>query len=173
MGGENPRESRQLRGFEKVRGEGIHRRRLRSGTGAHPRTVFAAGEVLQGAWPRNADRHESRFAERPHHEPLRRHAARHGRERAGVCPHRARSRISRVRLLDEVEQPEGDDSGLPHARRAARCGGGGLELPDSPRRDRGRRWRGWAHQVRHRNRLAAERRNRRHDPRFTHRGQRA
>ena len=31
--------------------------------------------------------------ERPHHEPLRRHAAGHGRERAGVRPHRARASI--------------------------------------------------------------------------------
>ncbi len=39
---------------------------------------------------RHAHRHQSRLAQRPHHEPLRRHAARHGRERAGVRPHRPR-----------------------------------------------------------------------------------
>ena len=32
----------------------------------------------------------------PHHEPLRRHAARHGRERAGVRPHRARARLTTI-----------------------------------------------------------------------------
>ncbi len=32
--------------------------------------------------------------ERPHHEPVRRHAAGHGRERAGICPHLRASTIS-------------------------------------------------------------------------------
>ena len=57
----------------------------------------------------HAHRHEPRLAQRPHHEPLRRHAARDGGERARVRPHRARSRLSRLHFLDEVEQPEGDD----------------------------------------------------------------
>ena len=56
---------------------------------------------------------------RPHHEPLRRHAARHGGERAGVRPHRAARRLSQFRLLHEGQQSEGDDRGLPPARRAA------------------------------------------------------
>ena len=51
-------------------------------------------------------------------------------------------------------------------------GGPGLELPDPPRRDRGRRRRGRPHQERHRHRLAAARRHRRHHPRLAHRGQR-
>ena len=75
--------------------------------------------AVQGARAGDADRDESRVAVRPDHEPLRRHAARHGRERAGVRPHRAARRLPRVRVLDEGEQPEGDDRGLPPAGRAA------------------------------------------------------
>ena len=44
------------------------------------------------------------------------------RERAGVRPHRPRERLSRVRVLDEGLQPEGDDRGLPPARRPLACG---------------------------------------------------
>ncbi len=44
----------------------------------------------------------------------------------------------------------------------------GLELPDSSRRNRSRRRRGWAHQERHRHRLAAGGWTRRYDPRFAH-----
>ena len=40
------------------------------------------------AWPVDAHRHEPRFAQRPDHEPLRRHAARDGRERARIPAHR-------------------------------------------------------------------------------------
>ena len=69
--------------------------------------------------PRHAHRHQPRLAERPHHEPLRRLAARHGRERAGVRPHRAQARLPQLQVLDEVEQPEGHDRVLPVAGRAA------------------------------------------------------
>ena len=48
--------------------------------------------------------------------------------------------------------------------------GPGLELPDPPRRHRGRRRRGRPHQERHRHRLAALRRPGRHHPRLAHRG---
>ena len=68
------------------------------------RALHAARARVQRTRHRHAHRHESRLALRPHHEPLRRHAARHGGERARVRAHRARSRLSRVRLLDEVEQ---------------------------------------------------------------------
>ncbi len=44
----------------------------------------------------------------------------------------------------------------------------GLELSDSSRRHRSRRRRGRPHQIRHRHRLAAVRRTRRHHPRFAH-----
>ena len=71
-------------------------------------------------------------------------------------------------VLDEVEQPEGDDRMLSPARRAAGTGRAGLELSDSSRRHRSRRRRGWPHQERHRHRLAAVRRAGRHDPRFAH-----
>ena len=46
---------------------------------------------------------------RSNHESLRRHAAWDGGKRARVRPDRARSRLSRIHLLDEVEQPKGDD----------------------------------------------------------------
>ena len=46
--------------------------------------------------------------------------------------------------------------------------GAGLELSHPPRRDRGRRRRGWPHQKRHRHRLPAVRRPGRHHPRFAH-----
>ena len=36
---------------------------------------------------------QPRLLERPHHEPVRRLAARHGRERPGVCPHRPQERL--------------------------------------------------------------------------------
>ncbi len=47
--------------------------------------------LVQECKPRRGDPHrdEPREPERPHHEPLRRHAARHGGERAGVCEDRA------------------------------------------------------------------------------------
>ncbi len=124
--------------------------------------------ALQGTRPRHAHRDESRFAQRSHHEPLRRHAARDGGERARVCSHRARSGLSRLRLLDEIEQPEGDDQRLPFARRAARRGGRGLELSHPSRRDRSGRGRRRAHQERDRHRLVARGWNRRHDSRFAH-----
>ena len=112
-------------------------------------------ELCKDARNRHAHRHQPRLAERPHHEPLRRHAARHGGERAGIRPHRARARFSRFHVLDEVEQPEGDDR--CYRLLVARLNelGSGLELSDSSRRHRGRRRRGWAHQERHRHRLAA------------------
>ena len=68
--------------------------------------------------PRHAHRHQSRLAQRSHHEPFRRHAARHGGERAGIRPHRAQERFSQFQVLDEVEQPEGDDRMLSPAGRA-------------------------------------------------------
>ncbi len=43
---------------------------------------------------RPAHRHQSRLAQRPDHEPLRRHAAGHGGERAGIRPHRPADRIT-------------------------------------------------------------------------------
>ena len=76
-------------------------------TRARGRALPPAGAALQGARPRAADRHQPRLALRSHHEPLRRHAARHGRIGARV-PRRLRGReLPRRRLLDEVEQPEG------------------------------------------------------------------
>ncbi len=51
----------------------------------------AAGKALQGTPPRHADRHQPRLAERPHHEPVWRHAAGDGGERAGIRPHRPRA----------------------------------------------------------------------------------
>ncbi len=60
--------------------------------------------------------------ERPHHEPLRRYAAGHGRERAGICPHLPQARFPQLQVLDEVVQPQGDDRVLPPAGRAAGTG---------------------------------------------------
>ena len=78
------------------------------------------------ARPRAAHRHQPRLALRPHHEPLRRHAAGHGRERARV-PRRLRgARATATSSSHEVEQRPGGDPGLPAARGA-------------PRRARGRR----------------------------------
>ncbi len=82
---------------------------------ARRRALPAAGAALQGAGPGAAHRHQPRLALGPHHEPLRRHAARHGRVGARV-PRRVRGRgLPRRRVLDEVEQPAGDDPGLPAA----------------------------------------------------------
>ena len=121
VGGKSPRQSGQLRRQEEVRDPRIQRRPIRGGTGAHPRGVHAAGPALQGPRPRHAHRHQPRISIRPDHEPLRRHAARHGGKRAGVRPHRAGKRLSRAGVLDEGEQPEGDDRGLPPARRPPAC----------------------------------------------------
>ncbi len=52
----------------------------------------------------------------------------HGGERARVRPHRARTGLSRFRLLDEVEQPEGDDQRLPPAGGAAGGRGGRIGI---------------------------------------------
>ena len=57
--------------------------------------------------------------ERPHHEPLRRHAAGHGGERAGIRPHRPPARLPQFQILHEVQQPQGHDRVLPPAGGAA------------------------------------------------------
>ena len=67
----------------------IHRRPVRGRVERGSGSAFAAGATLQATRNRHAHRHQSRLAQRPHHEPLRRHAARHGGKRAGVRPHRA------------------------------------------------------------------------------------
>ena len=66
------------------------------GVSSHRGRVRAARRGMQNAQPRTAYRHQPRLAQRPHHEPLRRHAAGHGRERARVRPHRPRSRLSTI-----------------------------------------------------------------------------
>ena len=129
-----------------------------------------AGEAVPGAGPRHAHRHQPRLPERPHHEPVRRLAAGHGRERAGVRPHRPQARLPQLQVLHEVQQPEDHDPVLSVAGRAPGAGRAGLELPDSPGRHRSGRGRGRAHQERHRHRLAAVRRAGRHHPGFAHRG---
>ena len=73
----------------------------------------------QAAQALPAHRHQPRLAERPHHEPLRRHAAGHGRERAGIRPHLPPARFPQFQILDEVVQSQGDDRVLPPAGRAA------------------------------------------------------
>ena len=100
----------------------------RGGDRARRRALPPAGAPLQGARPRAAHRHQPRLALRPHPEPLRRHAARHGRDRARV-PRRLRGRgLPRRRLQHEGEQPAGGDPGLSAARRAAR----GARAPGAP-----------------------------------------
>ena len=164
------RQPRQLRRLQKIRCPRIHRRAIRRRVGSHRGRVRAARRGVQNAQPSTAYRHQPRFAKRPHNEPLRRHAAGHGGERSGVRPHRARSRLPQFQVLDEIQQPEGDDRVLPTVSRALGQAGGGLELSAAPGCHRGRRRRGWPHQERDRHRLAAVRRPGRHDPRFTHRG---
>jgi hypothetical protein len=110
---------------------------------------FAAKEYTDAQYAAELKRIGEKFA------PLRRYAAGHGRERAGIRPHLPPARLPHLQVLDEVVQPEGDDRMLPPARGPAGTGRARLELSDSPRRDRGGRGRGWPHQKRHRHRFAA------------------
>src|SRR2546426_784404 len=90
--------------------------------------VRITAPTVKDAWNRDAHRDESRLAQRSDPEPIRRHTARNGRERARVRADRARPRLSRVRLFDEIEQPESDDRGVSITRRAVRRRRPGLEL---------------------------------------------
>ena len=111
---------RQLRRQEALRAARVRRRRVRGRDRARAGALPPAGEAPQAARPRAPHRHEPRLALRPHPEPLRRHAARHGRERARV-PRRLRGRgLLRSRVQHEGEQPAGRHPGLPAARGAAR-----------------------------------------------------
>ena len=56
----------------------------------------AACRALHRARGGDAHRHEPRFPERPHHEPVWRHAARHGGECARVCAYRPGSRTTTI-----------------------------------------------------------------------------
>ena len=72
---------RQLRRRQAVQGPRVHRRRSTQTELARIEEKFApVVAALQGARHRHAHRHQPRLALRPHHEPLRRHAAGHGRE---------------------------------------------------------------------------------------------
>src|SRR6266446_5999918 len=155
MGGQGADQSGELRRLEKVRHSRIHRRAVRSGVVSDSRTFYAVSRALQEAWNRDADWHKSRFTQRSHFEPLRRHAARYGRERARVRADRARSRLSRVRLFDEVEQSESDDRRLSFACRAVKRRRSGLELSNSSWRNGSRRRRRRANQKRDWNRFTA------------------
>ena len=168
--GKGAGQPRQLRRQEALRGAGVQRRRLRRGARAPPRGLLPAGPALPRAGARAPDRHQPRIPQRPHSQPLRGHAARDGGERARVPPHRRGERVPRPHPLDEGLQSQGDDPGLPPARRPD--GGGGHALPAPPRRDRGRGRRGRPHQERDRHRLAAAGRTRRHHPRLPDGGQR-
>ena len=64
-------QSGQLRGFQEIRRQGVHRRAVCRRAGAHPRAVHAVGAAVQGARHRHPHRHQPRLVERPHHEPLR------------------------------------------------------------------------------------------------------
>ena len=110
---EGPREPRQLRRQEKVRRTRIHRRRIRHRDPTPARRVLAARETCQDPRPRAAHRHEPRVALRPHHEPFRRLAGRHGAVRARVHPHLRKPRFPRHRALHEVVEPEGHDRVVP------------------------------------------------------------
>src|SRR5439155_1510073 len=103
------------------------------GIETHRRSVHAAGDGMHSFEARAPHRHQPRLAQRPDHEPVRRHAAGHGRKRAGVRPHLPQTRLPQLQVLDEIEQPEGDDRVLPIARRPARTGRPGLELPGPSR----------------------------------------
>jgi 4-hydroxy-3-methylbut-2-en-1-yl diphosphate synthase IspG/GcpE len=117
--GEGPDQPRQLRRQEEVRGAST-RRRVRGGGRAR-------GASASARWCAAARSSAARCASapttarsRPRPEPLRRHAARHGGERARV-PRRVRGRgLPRRRLQHEGEQPAGGHPGLPAARGAAR-----------------------------------------------------
>jgi hypothetical protein len=50
--------------------------------------AFRRSSCAPSPRPLPPHRHQPRLALRPHHEPLRRHAARHGRKRPRVSPHR-------------------------------------------------------------------------------------
>ena len=70
-----------------------------------------------------------------------------------VRRHLPQVRLPRANLLDEGQQPQGDDSSLPPARGTP--GRARLELPTAPGRDRSGQRRGRPHQVGHRHRLTA------------------
>ena len=122
MGRGRPRQSRQLRRLEEIRHQGIHRRTIRRRIEAHRGEIRAARHRGEEAQALPAHRHEPRLAFRPHHEPLRRHAAGHGRKRAGIRPHLPQARLPQLQVLDEVVQSQGDDRVLPPARGAAGTG---------------------------------------------------
>ena len=101
MGRESARQPGQLRRQEEVRGARIH---AMSSTPRNSRASASSSALVRrckelGRAMRIGTNHGS--LSRPHHEPLRRHAARHGRERARVRPHRPRRGLPRLRLLDE------------------------------------------------------------------------
>ena len=168
MGRGRPRESWQLRRFKKFAikeyNDEQYAEELKRIEEKFAPLVIEAKKLKRC----HAHRHQPRLVERPHHEPVWRHAAGHGRERAGICAHRAQARFSQLQVLDEVEQPESDDRMLPPPRRATERAGRGLELSDPSRRDRSRRRRRWQNQIRHWHRLSALRRTGRHHPRFAH-----
>jgi hypothetical protein len=172
VGRESPRQSRQLRRLEEIRGQGIHRR------GATPPSSTRIEEkftplVLEarrlGAALRIGTNHGSlsdRIMNRYGDSPLG--MVESALEFARICrkhdfhnfvfsmkSSNPKVMIECYRLLAARLEQEGADWNYPHP----------------PRRDRGRRRRGRPHQVRHRHRLAALRRHRRHHPRFAHRGQ--
>ena len=127
-------------------------------------------EALPGIGPRPAHRHQPRLAQRPHHEPLRRHAARHGGERAGIRPHRAAQHdFHNFKFSMKSSNPKVMIECYRLLVARLEQDGAGLELSDSSRRHRSGRRRGRPHQERHRHRLAAVRRPGRHHPRFAHR----
>ena len=110
-------------------------------------------------------------------EPLRRHArAAWSNPRSSSCDICEDENLPRRRPLDEARQSAGRRPGLPAARGVARraqpsaqrraSGRSAIQLPVPPRRHRGRRRRGRPHQERDRDRLAARRWVRRHDPRL-------
>src|SRR5256885_6170500 len=102
MGRESSDQSGELCRLEEVQDPRIHGRTVCRRAGTNPGALLAAGEALPGTRARAADRDESRLALGPDHEPLRRYAARDGGKRARICADRARSRLPRLRVLDEV-----------------------------------------------------------------------
>ena len=92
--------------------------------------IHTACPALQKTWTRHAHRHQSRFAERPDYESLRRHAAGNGGERSGIRANRPQARLPQFQILHEVQQPQGDDRMLSSPGRAncTKAPGPGLEL---------------------------------------------
>ena len=84
---------------KKFADQGIHGRAIHRRVEAHRGEIHAARAGMHPPETLSAHRHQPRLIERPHHEPLRRHAAGHGGERAGIRPHLPQARLPQFQVL--------------------------------------------------------------------------